>query len=160
MLLVEADGRSVLLTGDGLQDDLLKGLEQTGVIGAGEGLHVDVLKIPHHGSEHNMDATMFRRITADHYVIGADGAHDNPDLAIIDVMLQSRLGEANQRSLNPEVDNPFRLWFSSSPKTLSNANRAAHMTKVRQRVRDFQSDAPPGRLRYSFLSKSSKEFVI
>ncbi len=160
MLLVEADGKRVLLTGDGHQDDLLKGLVKTGVIGEGDGLHVDVLKIPHHGSEHNMDATLFRRITADHYVFGADGGHHNPDLAIIDVMLESRLGTAEQRSTNPEVDRPFRLWFSSSPTALHIETRAAHMEEVRQRVRAFQSDAPPGRLRYSFLGASTREFTV
>lgn len=160
MLLVEADGARVLMTGDGHQDDLLKGLERTDVIAEGEGLHVDVLKIPHHGSEHNMDATLFRRITADHYVIGADGGHQNPDLAIVDVMLRSRLGEGEERSPNPEVDDPFRLWFSSSPTALHIPSRAAHMEQVRDLVRDFQSDAPAGRLGYSFLRFSSKEFEI
>jgi beta-lactamase superfamily II metal-dependent hydrolase len=160
MLLVEADGTRALLTGDGHQDDLLKGLEKTGVIGEGAGLHVDVLKVPHHGSEHNMDATMFRRITADHYVIGADGGHHNPDLAIVDVMLRSRLGAPDERSPNPEVDRPFRVWFSSSPTSLHVATRAAHMEAVRQRVRDFQGDAPPGRLSYRFLGGSSREFTV
>lgn len=160
MFLVEADGARALLTGDGHQDDLLKGLETTGVIGEDRGLHVDVLKIPHHGSEHNMDATMFRRITADHYVIGADGGHHNPDLAIIDAMLRSRLGAPDERSSNPEMDRPFRVWFSSSPTSLHIPTRAAHMEAVRQRVRDFQSDAPAGRLSYRFLGGSSREFPV
>lgn len=160
MLHVEADGKTTLLTGDGHQDELLEGLEMTGLVGEGAGLHVDVLKIPHHGSEFNMDETLFKRITADHYIINADGGHDNPDLAIIDVMLRSRLGAEDEVSSNPEVDQPFRLWFSSSPTAIASATRAAHMEAVRQRVRDFQNDAPAGRLRYSFLSGSKRDITV
>jgi hypothetical protein len=80
MLLVEAGDRRVLLTGDGRGDDLLEGLEKASCLGAGERLHVDLLKVPHHGSMRNVTPSFFRRVTADRYLISANGKHHNPDL--------------------------------------------------------------------------------
>ena len=41
-------------------------------------LHVDILKVPHHGSERNISETFFDIVTADVYVISANGRDDNP----------------------------------------------------------------------------------
>lgn len=78
MILAEADGRSILLTGDGRNDDLLEGLGQAGLLSPAGTLHVDVLKLPHHGSDRNVDKAFFSKVTADTYVISADGK-ENPD---------------------------------------------------------------------------------
>ena len=80
MLLAEEDGKRVLLTGDGHADDILKGLEQAGH----HTLHVDVLKLQHHGSEFNITQPFCERVTADRYVITGNGAHANPDLRALD----------------------------------------------------------------------------
>ena len=37
-------------------------------------MHVDVLKMPHHGSDRNMDRAFLERITADHYVFSGNGS--------------------------------------------------------------------------------------
>ena len=43
--------------------------EMAGLLTAsGDTMHVDVLKVPHHGSANNIETTFFRRVTADHYV--------------------------------------------------------------------------------------------
>lgn len=83
MLLAEAEGKRILLTGDGRGDHLLQGLDQAGLLSPEGGLHVDVLKIPHHGSDRNVNRAFFRAITADVYVISANGRHGNPDLATL-----------------------------------------------------------------------------
>src|SRR5439155_14593068 len=54
MLLAEADGKSILLTGDGRSDHLHDGLAKAGRLDAEGSCHVDVLKLPHHGSERDM----------------------------------------------------------------------------------------------------------
>lgn len=72
-------GRSLLLTGDGLGKDLLRNLEDLGIVPAGGRLHVNVLKLPHHGSNRNVDRRFLERVTADRYVISADGKDGNPD---------------------------------------------------------------------------------
>ena len=80
MILAESDGKRVLLTGDSRADHLLQGLRKEKLVGLRKGLHVDVLKLPHHGSVRNVSEQFFRKVTADTYVISANGKHGNPDL--------------------------------------------------------------------------------
>ena len=81
--LAKADGRTMLLTGDGRSDHLLQGLRQADLMSANDTLHVDLLKLPHHGSDRNVTKTFFKKVTADTYVASADGKDDNPDLATL-----------------------------------------------------------------------------
>lgn len=83
MVLAEAEGKRVLLTGDGRGDHLLQGLGQANLLSPQGGLHVDVLKVPHHGSDRNATRKFFKTVTADTYVISANGKHGNPDLATL-----------------------------------------------------------------------------
>lgn len=113
MLLVEQNGKRILLTGDGHHTDILHGLEHNGAP-AGQGIHVDVLKIQHHGSEHNLDRDFARRVTADNYVICGNGRHENPDLQVLQVLVESRIGSPQQRSTNPQTGQTFHVWFNCS----------------------------------------------
>lgn len=96
VLLAESGGRTILLTGDARGDKLLDGLRLTGLLGPGDDatLHVDVLKVPHHGSEHNVEPDFFRRVTADHYVFSGDGEHGNPERATFEMLLAARGADA------------------------------------------------------------------
>jgi hypothetical protein len=46
-------------------------------------LHVDVLKVPHHGSERNVSEQFFESVTADTYIISANGRDENPSLSTL-----------------------------------------------------------------------------
>ncbi len=92
VVLAKAAGRTMLLTGDGRGDDILAGLRSARLLDRGGRLHVDLLKMPHHGSDRNVDTTFFRAVTADHYVISGDGAHDNPELATLAMLTEARRG--------------------------------------------------------------------
>lgn len=83
MVLAEAHGKRILLTGDGRSDHLLDGLAQAGALDGQERLHVDVLKLPHHGSDRNITKKFFKKVTADRYVASANGKDGNPDLATL-----------------------------------------------------------------------------
>jgi hypothetical protein len=83
MLHAQADGKTMLLTGDGRGDHLLDGLKETGLGDSDGAIHVDLLKMPHHGSARNATRKFFTQVTADTYVISANGKHDNPDLATL-----------------------------------------------------------------------------
>jgi hypothetical protein len=89
-VLAEADGKRILLTGDGRGDHTLEGLEKAGLLDGDGKLHVDILKMPHHGSDRNVDQDYFEKIHADHYVISADGKHHNPDVATLRMISQAR----------------------------------------------------------------------
>src|SRR4029079_15655839 len=65
VVLAELDGKRILLTGDARGDKILEGLEFSKVIPSEGKLHVDILKVPHHGSSRNVEIDFFQRITAD-----------------------------------------------------------------------------------------------
>jgi beta-lactamase superfamily II metal-dependent hydrolase len=82
VVLVEADlgagkKKRLLLTGDAGGDRIEEALEKTGLSSGGK-LHVDLLKVQHHGSNHSVDLEFFENITADHYVISGNGKHGIP----------------------------------------------------------------------------------
>ncbi len=78
MFLAEAGGKTILLTGDGRSDHLLEGLRQAQLLDASGRLHVDVLKLPHHGSRHNTSEAFLQAVTASKYVISASGRYGHP----------------------------------------------------------------------------------
>lgn len=87
--LVEAGGKKILLTGDARGDFIMQGLENAGLFEDGV-LEVDILKVPHHGSNHNLDADFFEAIIADTYVISANGRYGNPDRESVEWIINSR----------------------------------------------------------------------
>ena len=55
MLLADEGGKRLLLTGDGHSADIVKGLRLHGLLDGQGRLHVDVLKVQHHGAEFNIE---------------------------------------------------------------------------------------------------------
>jgi beta-lactamase superfamily II metal-dependent hydrolase len=151
MLLAEEQGKTVLLTGDGHRDDILKGLAHQQKLDAQGRLHVDVLKVQHHGSEHNIDEAFCRAVTADDYVFCGNGAHLNPDLDVVETLVTARL------AVDPR---PFKLWFNSSSAVPGKAADRAQMKKVEDLVARLVAAAPAGRVQSSFLQQSSFELPV
>jgi hypothetical protein len=89
VVVAECQGKTMLLTGDGLSSHILSGLEQAGLLQDGKA-HFDVFKLPHHGSERNITQAFFDAVSADHYVISANGHDGNPDLATLQMIAASR----------------------------------------------------------------------
>src|SRR5262249_26061578 len=79
VLLAICEGKTVLLTGDARGDHILAGLTTAKIAKRGK-LHVDVLKVQHHGSARNASRDFFQAVTADTYVVSANGRDGNPDL--------------------------------------------------------------------------------
>lgn len=146
MLLVEDGERTLLLTGDGHAEDVVNGLEAAGRLGDGA-LHVDVLKVQHHGSEHNIDAEFCRTVTADHYVFCANGEHENPDLRVVETLVRVR-SDSDER--------PFKLWFNSSSRASGSERGRVHMAEVERLVAELEARGD-GRLRSAFLDGPSFE---
>lgn len=156
----EGDSRKrLLLTGDGHQDHILAGLRRTSFLGKGDndGLHLDVLKVQHHGSEHNLDETFARKVSADHYVFCGDGQNTNPEIAVIEHIYNSRLGKNKKaHALAPEAkDRDFHFWFSTTsaaqdPKT----DKHAYFQRVENKVRELEKNSK-GRLHLHFNENTS-----
>lgn len=92
VVLAEAGGKRMLLTGDARGDKLLAGLELAGFLkkDGKSTMHVDVFKAPHHGSDRNADPVLFRRVTADHYVFSGNGEHGNPERETLQMLFDER----------------------------------------------------------------------
>ncbi|HEX2224144.1 MAG TPA: hypothetical protein VHN15_08050, partial [Thermoanaerobaculia bacterium] len=82
--------KRMLLTGDARGDHVLEYLETAGLFDEDGRIHVDLLKLPHHGSHHNVKDGFFERITADHYVASGDGGYDNPELETFEMISRVR----------------------------------------------------------------------
>ncbi|HJR65956.1 MAG TPA: hypothetical protein VJ802_05970 [Gemmatimonadaceae bacterium] len=109
VVLAEAGGRTMLLTGDARGDDILKAVRRTKVL-KGERLHVDILKVPHHGSDRNVSTEFFRVITADHYVISANGEHGNPDVPTLKMLCEARADD----------DQPYTVYMTNKLTKVDN----------------------------------------
>ncbi|PWC52421.1 MBL fold metallo-hydrolase [Azospirillum sp. TSO22-1] len=105
MLLLRSGGRSMLLTGDGRGDFIVQGLQQAGLMNGGT-CHVDVLKVQHHGSNRNSKPDFFKTVTADTYVISADGKHGNPDLPTLQWIVDAAHADGRRITLHVTNDPP------------------------------------------------------
>jgi len=105
-LLAEENQRTCLLTGDAAEEEILEGLEAAGRIVNGR-FWCNVVKVQHHGSEHNVSQDFAETVLADQYVFCADGAHGNPEPSVVKTIIETRLA-ADPR--------PFTFWFNCSPE--------------------------------------------
>jgi len=53
------------------------------MLDAGASIHVDLLMLPHHGSDRTLSKDFFRKVTDDTYFVSANGKNGNPDLATL-----------------------------------------------------------------------------
>lgn len=93
VVLCEVENKRILLTGDARGDKIVQGLELVGLLEKKGTIHVDILKMPHHGSDRNLDEIFFRRITANHYIFSGNGEHGNPERSTLKMLLDERGNE-------------------------------------------------------------------
>jgi beta-lactamase superfamily II metal-dependent hydrolase len=136
MLLVEEGTKKVLMTGDGVSSEIMDGLKRHKKLDAAGRIHVDVLKVQHHGATANVDDAFVRAVTADNYVFCGNGAHTNPEPEVVEAFATARLkGFDGGGPVGP--NRPFKFWFTSgpaTPDTTKNMNRQKHMKAVKTLV--------------------------
>jgi hypothetical protein len=93
VMLVKIGKRAILLTGDARGDDIVAGAKE---VGLKLPMKLDVMKVPHHGSDRNITEEFLKAFPADHYIISADGKHGNPDAATVKAIVQVR-GDAKYK---------------------------------------------------------------
>lgn len=104
VVLAKADQKTMLLTGDARGDFTLTAMRNAGLLkDDGNPFAVDLLKLPHHGSDRNVDQDYFDNIHASHYVISADGKYTNPDVPTLEMISKSR------------NDDDFTIWLTNAP---------------------------------------------
>lgn len=149
-LLVEEGGRSILLTGDARWDQIIEGLQAAGRLKNDETLHVDVVKVPHHGSENNVVETdLLARTVARHYVFCGNGHSKNPDLDVVRLMAEHRL----------KAPGRFKFWFNSSAAVATDPKGRAHMRNVELLVAKLAKSSG-GRMTFKFLESGNHLRVL
>jgi hypothetical protein len=144
MFFVREGTQTLLLTGDGHADDVLKGLAQRKLLGADGKLHVDVLKVPHHGAEFNMSPDFAKAVTADDYIFCGNGFATNPEPEVIDMLVRERKKAFPKKA--------FTLWFNST-SALTLPTYREHMEAVEKNVADHVA-AGAGKVKARFITGS------
>jgi hypothetical protein len=124
----------ILLTGDARGDHIIAGLEKSGVVQAGAGHHFRLLKLQHHGSIRNVARDYFERLTADIYVISADGKYGNPDPGTLTLLVDV----AHDQGRSP------LLVLTNEPES----------------VQKLKADRPPGQFGYTLAVRDPAKSAI
>ena len=83
VLLVEENGKRLLMTGDAGDESLLEYLEAAGLLDADGRIEVDVLKVPHHGAHNSFSKKFAQTVRAEHLIFCGDGEHHNPEPDVV-----------------------------------------------------------------------------
>jgi ribonuclease BN (tRNA processing enzyme) len=142
IVLAEIDGKRILLTGDGRGDHTLAGLKEKGFLDANGKMEVDILKLPHHGSERDVKLDYFQSIRAQHYVISANGKFSNPDLPTLKMISDARKG-----------DDDFTIW-------LTNPTNEFELPEIGKGVQAFFDAEKAAGRKYRVNQRKSKELSI
>jgi beta-lactamase superfamily II metal-dependent hydrolase len=122
ILLAEEKGRTCLLTGDAAEPEVIDGLTAAGRLTDDKPFRCNVVKVQHHGSEHNVSLEFATRVLAEHYVFSGDGASGNPEDSVIKTVVEGRL--------KADPSTPFTLWFTTSETRPSLTDKARSQKKM------------------------------
>lgn len=89
---VSYDGSTALLTGDARSDHILAAMAEVGWRG-NDNWPIDLLKVPHHGSDRNVTREFFATVPARHYIISGDGKNGNPEPGTFEMIFGARGNE-------------------------------------------------------------------
>jgi len=79
--LAEYKGKRLLFSGDAHPTALLAALER---LSPGQPLTLDLFKLPHHGSSHNINAKLIQKVRCPYFVFSTNGSiYDHPDRAAV-----------------------------------------------------------------------------
>jgi len=127
VVLAEFEGKTILFTGDARGDHILEDLEENDLLTNGV-FEVDVLKVPHHGSDRNVTVDFFKAVPAKTYVISGDGKHDNPEPEMFRMIRDARAG-----------DTGYTIVIVS-PVTMEHSQKTAPFEQELQALRDAGAD--------------------
>lgn len=93
VVLATYQKKQILLTGDARGDHIIAAAARS-KLWKKKPYTVDIVKVPHHGSDRNLSTDFFETFAAPHYVISADGEYGNPEMATLDMIVEGR-GDAD-----------------------------------------------------------------
>ena len=102
--LLQAEGKKLLMLGDADADVIADSLQK--LIGKGKVIELDLVKLSHHGSKHNISQRLMSLIRCNDYAISTDGGALNfchPDRKTLAVIL---------RGVNRDKSKPINFYFN------------------------------------------------
>lgn len=149
VVLVEIDGRKLLLTGDAHGDDVVAAWKELGL--GDQPAKLDLVKMPHHGSIRNCTRPFVEFFLADHYVFSADGKHDNPDAPAVEATVKFH----GARPMTMHFTNEDVTW--AKPYTLEKGGKKVRTLKE---LMAALHEAYPGPWRDNFRKPDDKSVVV
>jgi beta-lactamase superfamily II metal-dependent hydrolase len=134
ILLAEEGGRTCLLTGDAAEPEVLDGLTEAKRLTEREPFRCNVVKVQHHGSEHNVSMEFATRILAENYVFSGDGASGNPNDSVVKTVADGRF--------EADPSTPFALWFTTSETRPTSSTKQEVMAKAIKEANDARDQHP------------------
>jgi hypothetical protein len=90
VLLFRYRGRTFLHTGDSRADLIMDSLRSSTLLEDGKSMHVDLLHLPHLGSDGNLTPQFLERVTANNYLFTGDGTFSQPKVETIASVIAAR----------------------------------------------------------------------
>ena len=120
VMMAELSGKRILLTADARGDVIISALAQAGYTDDKGNAEVDILVLPHGGSDRNVTADFFRKVKARHYIMSANGNFGNPELCTFQMLFEGRRGDSS----------PFSIGLTYAPEEYVS-------TRVGREVKDY-----------------------
>ena len=118
-VLAEQDGRSCLLTGDAVPSAMIPSIRRLLAARHETSLRVDAVKLPHHGSQNNLNTEFLDLVLSPRWLFSTNGMqHHHPDApAVARVLVANEgrhpvLGFSYPKGVNPKADR----WDATSLK--------------------------------------------
>ena len=150
-------GKSILLTGDARGDFIMEGLMAAGLMTKNKPYKVDVLKVPHHGSDNNVDQDFFEKVQATDYVFSGNGEHGNPERATLEMLFAAREAVPSLKSktftlhLTYPVDEIDRGRKIEWEKQRAKGNKTRKWDHDKDSLEVFFQEADDGPLKFEVL---------
>jgi hypothetical protein len=143
-----------------VSQEILDGLAHHGKLDGNQRIHVNVLKVQHHGAKANVEAKFVKGVTADHYVFCGNGAHHNPEKEVVEAFAKARLeGIDGSGPVGPPT--PFKFWFTSSSETPGlTVARKRHMEAIEDTVAALRQGHTAQMLAPTFLKEGHFELDV
>jgi hypothetical protein len=108
-LLAEWEGRRILLTGDAFAEDLTEALAR---LGNSQPVRLDLLKLPHHGSQQNLTRELVEAVWCPNWLFSTDGTtFRHPDAAAIARLLN--WGRQPRPMFGFNVPSQYNRWWDN-----------------------------------------------
>ena len=93
--LIECNGKKLLFLGDAIPGQVVAQLNE---LSANEPIHVDVVKVAHHGAWSNNSPEIFAKIKAGYYLISTNGIrHRHPHLTTLSALVRSHNAQETKK---------------------------------------------------------------